>query len=66
MHGTFTIPRREQVSFAADVPSLYVCLAFAAMPFVLAMVVAWIEFGTGLTVDNLLDILRDASNAAPL
>ena len=66
MHGTFAIPRREQASFVADLPSLCVCLAFAAMPFALATVVALIEFGRGLSVDNLLDVLRVALNSAPL
>jgi len=36
------------------------------MPFALATVVALIEFGGNLSVDNLLNVLRVASNAAPL
>jgi hypothetical protein len=36
------------------------------MPFALATVVALIEFGRGLSVDNLLDVLRVALNSAPL
>jgi hypothetical protein len=64
MHGTFPpiAPLREPNS---PIASLYVSLAFAAIPLVLATILAAIRFGSAVSASDLLEILRAAALATP-
>ncbi|MBV8652693.1 MAG: hypothetical protein JO255_14595 [Alphaproteobacteria bacterium] len=65
MHGTFPreIPKsRSKTNFR--LPSAG--LAFAAMPILVAVVVALLRFGSGITIADILQLLADAAAAAPL
>jgi hypothetical protein len=65
MHGTFPreIPKsRSKTAFR--LPSAG--LVFAAMPLLVAVVVALLRFGSSITIADILKLLADAAAAAPL
>lgn len=65
MHGTFPNEGPGHRS-STDFGSLWTGLAFAALPLLLAVAVAMFRFGGNMTLDNILEILRDASLATPM
>jgi hypothetical protein len=60
MHGTFP-PRSPQHRPRPDLGSFWTSLAFAAMPMIVAAVVAAIRFGSAVTVGDIIEILVAAT-----
>jgi len=66
MHGTFPRHESEGLSSTLEVRSLYVGLAFATIPVIIATLAALLRFGSAVTVADIVGILVTASSSAPL
>jgi hypothetical protein len=60
MHGTFP-SRSPQHPPRPDLGSFWTSLAFAAMPVIIAAVVATLRFGSAVTVGDIVEILVAAT-----
>jgi hypothetical protein len=65
MHGTFP-PGYRRPPQARDAGSLWTGFAFAALPWVIAAIVAVLRFGTGITPGDILDIIVSSTLVAQL
>jgi hypothetical protein len=65
VHGTFP-PRRYEEGQGLDIASFWTSLAFAVLPLVLAAFIACIEHGRAVKFEDVVGILSQAVDAAPL
>jgi hypothetical protein len=66
MHGTFPRHELEGRSSTLEIGSLFVGLAFATIPLIIATLMALLRFGSAVTVADIVGILVTATSLAPL